>query len=225
MIANLFVSLYLAMIQAIPVSDLTLRQVKEQFGLVQVDGSTIAEWQAPFPAPLDLERQTLDRVRTNYLYMAERSLAEGLVNMVVVSPLLDLAGFYQPPFDVDIEFEVSIPIQAEDDSQRLVKGRIDLLVVQNKLWILRILIIESKRTRFDVMEALPQALAYMMGCPRADRPLFGLSTNGREFLFIKLNRGEVPTYSLSPVFSMTDAPNELYNVLSIVKRIGVNLLP
>ncbi len=213
------------MVQAIPISDLTLRQVKERFGLSQVDGTAIATWQPPFPDPTDLERQVLDRVQTNYAYLSERSLAEGLVNMVVVSPLLDLAGFYQSPFDVDdvdIEFEVSIPIQAEDHDQTVVKGRIDLLVVKHKLWIL---IIESKRTRFDVMEALPQALTYMMGDPSGDRPLFGLATNGREFLFIQRLPGPVPQYALSRRFSMDNPGSELYTVLCILKRIGATLLP
>jgi hypothetical protein len=209
------------MVQAIPISDLTLRQVKEQFGLIQVDGDAIAEWQPPFPEPTDLEQQVLNRVQANFAYLSERTLAEGLVNMVVVSPLLDLAGFYQPPFDVDIEFEVSIPIQAEDEDQKLVKGRIDILVLKHRLWIL---IIESKRTRFDVMEALPQALAYMMGCPSRDRSLFGLATNGREFLFIHLKRDKVPSYSLSPIFSVTAPNHEIYTVLSILKRIGAALL-
>ncbi|UIE39114.1 type I restriction enzyme HsdR N-terminal domain-containing protein [Leptodesmis sichuanensis] len=210
------------MTPAISASDLTLRQVKQQFGLVQVNGTTVAEWQPPFPEPSDLERQILDRVQTNYAYLSERSLAEGLVNMVVVSPLLDLAGFYQPPFDVDIEFDISIPIQAETDEHTLVKGRIDVLVVKNKLWIL---VIESKRTRFDVMEALPQALAYMMGCPTCDYPLFGLSTNGCEFLFIQLMSGQPPQYALSRRFSMDNPGQELYAVLSILKRIGATLLP
>jgi len=209
------------MVKAIPISDLTLRQVKEQFGLMQVNDAEIAEWHPPFPVLTDLEQQVLSRVQANFAYLSERSLAEGLVNMVVVSPLLDLAGFYQPPFDVDIEFEVSIPIQAEDEDQRLAKGRIDILVLKHRLWIL---IIESKRTRFDVMEALPQALAYMMGCPSRDRPLFGLATNGREFLFIRLNPAEIPSYSLSPIFSLTAPNHEIYTVLSILKRIGVTLL-
>jgi hypothetical protein len=212
----------LAMVQAIPISNLTLRQVKEQFGLVQVDGTAISEWQAPFPELTPLEQQVLDRVQVNYTYLSERSLAEGLVNMVVVSPLLDLAGFYQPPFDVDIEFDVSIPIQAEDEDRTLVKGRIDVLVVKYKLWIL---VIESKRTRFDVMEALPQALAYMMGCPTRDRPLFGLATNGREFLFIHLMPGTTPQYTLSRRFSVDNPQPELYAVLSILKRIGATFLP
>ncbi|WP_416674106.1 hypothetical protein [Egbenema bharatensis] len=51
---------------AISASDLTLRQVKQQFSLVQVNGTTIAEWQPPFPDPSDLERQVLDRVQTSY---------------------------------------------------------------------------------------------------------------------------------------------------------------
>ena len=218
------------MVQAIPISDLTLRQVKERFGLVQVNDAAIAEWHPPFPPLTHLEQQVLDRVQANFAYLSERTLAEGLVNMVVVSPLLDLAGFYQPPFDVDIEFEVSIPIQAEDEDQMLVKGRVDILVLKHRLWIL---IIESKRTRFDVMEALPQALAYMMGCPSRvyevapmeRRPLFGLATNGREFLFIGLKQDKVPSYSLSPVFSMTAPNQEIYTVLSILKRIGATLLP
>jgi len=209
------------MAQTIPISDLTLRQVKQQFALVQVNDSAIAEWQAPFPELTDLEQQVLNRVQANFAYLSERTLAEGLVNMVVVSPLLDLAGFYQPSFDVDIEFEVSIPIQAEDEEQRMVKGRIDILVLKHQLWIL---VIESKRTRFDVMEALPQALSYMMACPSRAQPLFGLATNGREFLFIQLNQGKIPSYRLSPIFSMTAPDHEIYNVLSILKRIGATLL-
>ncbi len=209
------------MVQAISASDLTLRQVKQQFGLVQTDGTAIAEWLPPFAAPNDLARQVLDRVQANYGYLSERSLPEGFVNMVVVSPLLDLAGFYQPPFDVEMEFEVSIPLVAEDEDRSLVKGRIDVLVVKQRLWIL---IIESKRTRFDVMEALPQALTYMMANPDRTLPVFGLATNGREFLFIKLINGETPQYALSRRFSMDNPGHEIYNVLAILKRIGANVL-
>lgn len=47
--------------------------------------------------------------------------------MVVLSPLLHLAGFYQPPFA--IETETSIEIAAEDEGE-IVKGNIDVLLVQ-----------------------------------------------------------------------------------------------
>jgi hypothetical protein len=63
------------MVQAIPISDLTLRQVKEQFSLIQVDGDAIAEWQPPFPEPTDLEQPVLNRVQANFVYLPERTLA------------------------------------------------------------------------------------------------------------------------------------------------------
>jgi len=78
-------------------------------------------------------------------------MSEEAVKIVVLSPLLDLAGFYQPPFE--IETETPIRISAEDDGV-IVKGNIDVLVVQKQFWIL---VIESKSTKFDVMTALLQA--------------------------------------------------------------------
>jgi hypothetical protein len=118
------------MVQAIPVSDLTLRQVKQQFGLVPVNDAAIAEWQLPFPDFSDLERQVLecqvlDRVQANF----------------------------------------------------------------------------------------------------ADLTVFGLATNGREFLFIQLMPGQTPQYALSRRFSMDNPEQALHAVLSILKRIGTALLP
>ncbi len=44
---------------------------------------------------------------------------------------------------------------------------------------------ESKNTQFDVVSALPQALAYMLAAPNPETPVYGLLVNGREFVFIK----------------------------------------
>jgi len=76
-------------------------------------------------------------------------------------------------------------ISAEDDGV-IVKGNIDVLVVQKQFWIL---VIESKSTKFDVMTALPQALAYMLDDSKRDQSTFGLLVNGREFVFVKLMEG------------------------------------
>jgi hypothetical protein len=56
-------------------------------------------------------------------------------------------------------------------------------VVQQRLWEF---VIESKSTKFDVMIALPQALAYMLNNPLSEQPTFGLLVNDREFVFVKL---------------------------------------
>jgi hypothetical protein len=134
--------------------------------------------------------------------------------MVVLSPLLDLAGFYQPPFK--IETETSIDLVTEDEGA-IVKGRIDVLVIQEQFWVL---VIESKKAEFSLEAARAQALAYMLANPHPDQPSFGMITNGGSFVFVKLVKLQMPQYALSRVFSILSPGNELYNVLSILKRIG-----
>jgi len=101
-------------------------------------------------------------------------MSEEAVKMVVLSPLLDLAGFYQPP----LRLKDFIEISAEDEGA-IVKGSIDVLVIQKRFWVL---VIEAKSTKFDVLIALPQALAYMLNDPNPNQPNFGLLVNGREFV-------------------------------------------
>ncbi len=75
----------------------------------------------------DAEKLTLERVKSNYLNLTKRRpMSEEAVQMVVLSPLLDLASFYQPIFE--IETEKSIEISAKDEGV-IVKGSIDVLVI------------------------------------------------------------------------------------------------
>lgn len=209
------------MVQTIQ-ANLNLRDVKEKFNLHLADNEGFFwEWSDDLAVLTDLEKQLLDRVKANYSHLAERPMLENTVKMVVLSPLLDLAGFYQAPFDFKSELEVSIPIAAEDESGAIVRGRIDMLVLQPQFWVL---VVESKSPKFDVMEALPQALAYMMASPNLEKPTFGLATNGREFVFIKLTQQDLPQYALSDSFNLLDRGNELYEVLRVLKRIGQSIL-
>ena len=205
------------MVQIIQATNLTLRDLKTKYSLQEMPGNQFfREWVDNLPDLTDLEKQLLDRVKANYLHLAERPLLENTVKMVVLSPLLDLAGFYQAPFDMDSEYEVSVPISAEDEGV-IVKGKIDVLSLKEQLWTL---VIESKRARFAVMEAIPQALAYMMASPNVDVPTFGLAINGSDFIFLKLIKQQTPQYALSRLFSILNPENDLYNVLSILKLIG-----
>lgn len=52
------------------------------------------------------------------------------------------------------------------------------------------------------------------------RPRFGLITNGREVILIKLTRQETLNYALSKVFSILNPGNDLYKVLKVLKRLG-----
>lgn len=206
------------MAQSIAARTVKLHDLKAKFGLQRVEAeSFFQEWLTDLPELSDGEQQALDRVKRNYLYLLEYPVMESIVKMVVLSPLLDLAGFYEPPFRVD--GEVDVRVSAEDEGE-VIQGSIDVLVIQEALWVT---VIEAKNAEFSLTKAIPQALAYMLAAPQRDRPLFGAVLNGSEFLFIKLVLDDVPKYGLSDVFSLLNCGNDLYPVLRILKRLG-NLL-
>jgi hypothetical protein len=207
------------MTQTLTATELTLKDLRDRFNLSRnQDQGFFTEWAIDanlFELTL-AEQQALDRVQQNYLSQLEAQLMnEETVKMVIVSPLLDAAGFYRAPFQIDSE--VSIEISAIDENDILVTGRIDTLILRQQLWIL---VIESKRSRFSVQAAIPQALAYLLAKPQPEKPGFALLTNGGEFLLIKLQQQEIPPYDFSSTFSLLNPGNDLYKVLSILKQIG-----
>jgi predicted type IV restriction endonuclease len=137
-----------------------------------------------------------------------------MVKMVVVEHLLDLANFYSHPFDVKDEKSVELVVE---DEEVIIRGRLDFLVLKNQLWLA---IIESKKAGISLRPAIPQALAYMINNPQPERPIFALLTNGDHFLFIKLTQQDTPQYALSDEFSLMRRENELYTVLSILKKLS-----
>jgi predicted type IV restriction endonuclease len=207
------------MVQTIQARDISLYELEDKFGLQLVTNSDFfPEWIKDLPSLNDAEKLSLERVKSNYLNLTQRRpMSEEAVKMVVLSPLLDLAGFYQAPFE--IETEKSTDISAVDESI-VVKGNIDVLVIQKRLWVL---VIESKSTKFDVLTALPQALAYMLDTSNIEQPTFGLLVNGREFVFVKLVQQEEPKYARSYALSI-ERDAEFKQVLSVLKRIGQLIL-
>lgn len=158
------------------------------------------------------EQQRLDRIKQRYLYHRQYGhLLEGAVNFIVIAPLLEMAGFYDPPFHLRSESSVQVAI--DDENETVYRGRIDGLVVQDYLWII---LVESKRTSFSVEVALPQALAYLSATPQPDRPAYGLVSNGAYSMFVKLDQSQ---YSFSEDFSLNRQRNELWNVLRILNHL------
>ncbi|MDF5730967.1 MAG: type I restriction endonuclease subunit R [Rhizonema sp. PD38] len=192
------------MLQTIQARDISLYELEEKFALqLAQEEQFFTEWTDNLPLLTETEKLSLKRLKSNYLNLTKRRpMSEEAVKMVVLSPLLDLAGFYQSPFE--IETEKSLEISAEDDSV-IVKGKIDVLIIQQRFWVL---VIESKSTRFDVLTALPQALAYMLDTPNVEQPTFGLLVNGREFVFVKLLQQGQPKYARSFALSI-EKENEL----------------
>ncbi|HBL12900.1 MAG TPA: restriction endonuclease subunit R, partial [Cyanobacteria bacterium UBA11162] len=146
------------------------------------------------------------------LYLNKFPMLEDLVKMVVLSPLLSLAGFYRPPIRPVLEKRVDVAVK---DGEATVWGRIDILLLQKQVWVT---VIESKQAGFSLKDATAQALFYMMANPNTEQPTFGLVTNGSHFIFIKLLRSELPQYAFSTEFSLFRPENELYFVLRVLKQ-------
>jgi predicted type IV restriction endonuclease len=204
------------MSQAIAAKDITLRELKQSFGIqLSQDLAFFTEWLEAFSALSEEEHHSLDRVKANFLeLMEDPPMLENTVKMVVLAPLLDLAGFYHKPFR--IETETSIALEMKDEGT-IIRGRIDVLVVKNRLWLL---VIESKRSDFSVTRAIPQALAYMLSNSEIVQPTFGMITNGNEFLSLKSSRN---AYANSRLFSLLNPNNELYEVLQVLRYLGLKI--
>jgi len=205
------------MVQTIQAKDITLRGLENEFSLLPSKNKNFfTEWADNLPQITSEEQHFLDGVKEEYLHLIERRpMLEDLVKMVVISPLLKLAGFYRPPYE--IETEKSVTISDEDEDGVIVQGKIDILVLQSELWVV---VIESKRPLFSLDIAIPQILAYMLANPHSDKPTFGFISNGSHFRFIKLTKQDTPQYALSDEFTLYRRGNELYSVLSILKRLG-----
>ncbi|MEB3268371.1 MAG: type I restriction endonuclease subunit R [Leptolyngbya sp.] len=194
----------------------TLAEAERRFGLTRTeDGQFFREWCTDLPPLTGAEKSGLADLRRRYLYQrSEGHLLEGTVTLLFASPLLTLAGFYDPPFKVRAEESVQLTLT---DPAETLQGLIDVLVLQDHLWVV---VLESKKTALSVWAALPQTLAYLMANPDTTQPSFALITNGDDSVFAKLTHTDGAQYSVSRVFAALTAQPELDRVLQILKRIA-----
>ena len=197
----------------------SLNEAKAKLNLsLNTDSEFFTEWFEDLPEITDSEKEFLNRLKNRYLYYAaDGAITEGTVNIIMVSPLLELMGLCDPPFKIRGEKFVKVEIEGGGEDEPVLEGFIDALVVHNQFWVV---LIESKRYGFSVMQALPQTLAYMMANPNSEMPGFGMITTGDDYIFIKLNQ-QVRQYALSDKFTAIsrDENNNLFRVLRVIKRI------
>lgn len=202
------------MFEVIQAKDITLAELIEQFNLQLADHEEFfSEWRHDLPEFTDLEKQSLNEVKAEYLHLSRYPILEPVVKMVVLSPLLRLAGFYQPPFYIASEQEVEI---SSLDEGTIIRGRIDILVFHPPFWVL---VIEAKRAQYSLEVAIPQALAYMLNNPDTEKPMYGFVTNGREFQFIKLTKQDTPRYALSYTLSLNRG-DDLHTVVKVLEYLA-----
>jgi hypothetical protein len=202
------------MVQVVQGKDVTMVELVERFNLRETeDLQFFPEWQEGLPELTTEERQGMDEVKADYRHLLRYPILEPVVKMVILSPLLRLAGFYRPPFYLASESQVEV---VTEDEGTVVRGRIDVLVFEPPFWVL---LIEAKKIAYSVESAIPQALAYMLANPHPERPAFGMVSNGVEFRFLKLVKADSAIYARSDLFAL-DSRGDRFTVLQIMKRLG-----
>ena len=194
----------------------TIAQAEHRFNLERTEEeSFFTEWQTGLPSLSTSDKTQIDELRQRYLYQRSAGqLLEGTVMLLLASPLLAIAGFYDPPFIVKAEESVQLRLE---DTEEVLQGRMDVLVLKDQMWVV---VLESKKTALSAWAALPQTLAYLMANPRSAQPSFGMVTNGDDIFFVKLTRASQSYYALSRVFNAFTSKRELYTTVSILRNIG-----
>ena len=200
-----------AMTQNLEASQLSLNDVRRLLKLEEREGDALTDFFSLEPLS-ELEQQEILKIRTDFRrYLSAGKLSAKLVKFLVLSPLMRLAGFFDIP--IVLTMEDSIPIEVED-GDTLIKGRLDILAVNQpdaelaaaQFWIL---VVEAKNSAIDPWAGLPQLLTYAYKSLQQQSSVWGLTTNGRNYQFVYLTRGNPCTYQILPDLSLTDRERSL----------------
>lgn len=200
---------------------LTLRQVHELLHFEeQLDGS-FTPWLSLEPLT-DIEQQELDQIRQDFLaYLIDGKVLEGQIKLLVIGPLLRLAGFYRSPIKISLEQDIAdIVIEDEDTT---IKGRFDILSINKEqpiatdiaFWVL---VIEAKNSSVNSFEGLPQLLTYAYKSLQHQELVWGLTTNGTDYRLVLLRQGNSPTYQHMPLLNLMDRESAI-QLLQVLKAI------
>jgi hypothetical protein len=171
------------------------------------------------PELTDWEGAEMEQIRIDFqAYWQAGRVLEGQVQMLVLAPLLRLAGFYRSP--IQLSLEQAIAEITIEDQDLTIAGRLDLLAVRRSLTTpLWILVVESKNSQIDALNGLPQLLTYASRTLSHQRSVWGLVTNGISYYFTRLSTdGSQQTYQLLPELNLLDVDRALV-LLQVLKAI------
>lgn len=203
------------MVQTLQAETVTLRTLIDLYGLEYVRNQAFfSEW-GNVPDLSSLEKQLLDQIQEGFFNLRNYPpLLESTVNSAVLSPLLFIGKFFQPPFHIRLEKSIEL---TTEDNNTVIRGRIDFIIFNQQLWVT---VIESKQVAYSVEAGLDQLLAYLLAAPETQNTAYSMITSGGSFMFVKLVKGNPPRYATSDVFDIRNHGNELYDALKILKRLS-----
>ncbi len=154
-------------------------------------------------------------------YLTTGTVSEGQVKFLVLALLMRLAGFYRYPIEIILEEDIA-DIEVEDEDTKI-KGRFDILAITKAkrtkvnafFWVL---LIESKKSQIDISTGLPQLLTYAYKSLEHQESVWGLTTNGRSYQFVKIQQGHLQTYHLMSELNLMERQRSIL-LLQVLKAI------
>jgi len=200
---------------------LTLKQVHELLHFEEHFDGSFTPWL--FLEPLtEFEQQELVQIRNDFRsYLIEGKVLEGQIKLLVIAPLLRLAGFYRSPIKISLEQDIDDIVIEDEDTE--IKGRFDILAVNKEqptaidvaFWVL---VIESKNSSINAFEGLPQLLTYAHESLEHQKIVWGLTTNGMQYQFVLIRQGNPLTYQQMPLLNLMDSESAI-ELLQVLKAI------
>ena len=199
------------MTQNLEASQLSLNDVRRLLKLQELEGEGFTDFFSLKPLT-ESEQQELLKLRNDFRrYLSAGKISEELVKFLVLSPLMRLSGFFDIP--IVLTMEDSIPIEVEDEDI-LIKGRLDILAVNQpdaeigatQFWIL---VVEAKNSAIAPLVGLPQLLTYAYKSLQQQSSVWGLTTNGESYRFVRVTRGNPCTYQILPELNLMDKERSL----------------
>ncbi len=154
-------------------------------------------------------------------YIENGRISEGQAQLIAVAPLLRLAGYSRAPIEYRVEENIgSIYIE---DRDTYIRGRFDIVAVNRKIQtdeknLLWILVVESKNMGASEYVGIAQMLTYAYTSLARQESVWGLVTNGANYQFFHIRRGEKPTYWRMPSLNLLDEEPSM-RLLQVLKGI------
>lgn len=201
--------------------NLTLKQVHQFLKLNKLPNGSFTPLLSLEPLT-EFEQQELAQIRDDFEnYLIEGKVLEGQIKLLVIGPLLRLAGFFHSPIKISLEQDIDAIVVEDEDTK--ITGRFDILAVNKEqptatdvaFWLL---VIESKNTSVNSFEGLPQLLTYAHQSLEPQELVWGLTTNGMQYQFVLIRQGNPPTYQQMPLLNLMESERAI-QLLQVLKAI------
>jgi hypothetical protein len=204
-------------------NEITLEEVEQRLGFTPLYDGKFSDFLPIKPLPL-IELSQVQSIRANFLtYIRRGKVSEGQARQISINPILELAGYNQPPIELRIEEDIDrIDIKDKDTH---IRGRLDIVAINRTVntsatSLLWVLIVESKNLSASEFTGIAQMLTYAHGSLKTQSAVWGLVTNGATYQFFHIQQGETPTYQYLPSLRLLehDRASQLIQVLAAIRE-------